>query len=296
MACLAEMQRTHTEKLMSDTTSTTAAADQTAIASQTAAAAATDTTAAAPIAPSLNAKPDFIPDKFWDKEKGETKLDQLAISYANLEKAFSAKKEIKKPGADAKPEELAAYQAEIRRITGAPDKVEDYGLKAPENLPEGVTWNGELAGKAAAIAHEYGLPAEALHKLIALNNENMGGLVKASAEAEEAARNAMIDGLNAEWKDEAKTNWQRAARGATVMGVDINTSNLANDPDFIRAALAVDKMIAEDTKLVTGDTHATYAEQMDRLRASDDYQGKNGPERQQAALAAVKRLHEANQI
>jgi hypothetical protein len=280
---------------MSDTTTTTeAATTETAIAAQTAA--ATTETTAAPIAPSANVRPEFIPEKFWDKEKGEAKLDQLAISYSALETKLGQKKEITKPGADAKPEEIAAYQAQIRKITGAPEKVEDYGLKAPENLPEGVTWNGELAGKAAGIAHKYGVPAEALHELIALNNENMGGLVKASAEAEEAARVAMIDGLNAEWKDEAKVNWQRAARGATVMGVDINTSKLANDADFIKAALAVDKMIAEDKGLVSGESNATYAEQMKRISDGDDYNGKNGPAKQLEAQAALKRLFDASKV
>jgi hypothetical protein len=254
-----------------------------------------DPTPAPPPTPSLNPRPDYIPAKFWDESKGEPKLDQLGASYISLEKAFSSKREIKKPGTDAKPEDIAAYQAEVRKITGAPDKPEGYGLKAPDNLPEGVEWNAELATKAASIAHKYSVPPEALHELIALNNENMGGLIAKSAEAQKAQREEMIAGLNAEWKDQAANNWQRAARGAVALGIDINTSELANNAEFIKAALAVDKLIGEDQKLIGSESaQSTYEERMDKIRASDAYQGKLGPAKQEEAAAQLRQLFNAS--
>jgi hypothetical protein len=254
-----------------------------------------DPTPTPPPAPSLTTRPDYIPAKFWDESKGEPKLDQLGASYISLEKAFSSKREIKKPGADAKPEDVAAYQAEVRKITGAPEKPEGYGLKAPDNLPEGVEWNAELATKAASIAHKYSVPPEALHELIALNNENMSGLVAKSAEAQKAQREEMIAGLNAEWKDQAANNWQRAARGAVALGIDINTSELANNAEFIKAALAVDKLIGEDQKLIGVDSsQSTYEERMDKIRASDAYQGKLGPAKQEEAAAQLRQLFNAS--
>jgi hypothetical protein len=254
-----------------------------------------DPTPTPPPAPSLTPRPDYIPAKFWDESKGEPKLDQLGASYISLEKAFSSKREIKKPGTDAKPEDIAAYQAEVRKITGAPEKPEGYGLKAPDNLPEGVEWNAELATKAATIAHKYSVPPEALHELIALNNENMSGLVAKSAEAQKAQREEMIAGLNAEWKDQAANNWQRAARGAVALGIDINTSELANNAEFIKAALAVDKLIGEDQKLIGVDSsQSTYEERMDKIRASDAYQGKLGPAKQEEAAAQLRQLFNAS--
>jgi hypothetical protein len=274
------------------TTTETPATTETVLATQTA---ATETTTQTPPAPSLTPRPDYIPAKFWDESKGEPKLDQLGASYISLEKAFSSKREIKKPGADAKPEDIAAYQAEVRKITGAPEKPEGYGLKAPDNLPEGVEWNAELATKAATIAHKYSVPPEALHELIALNNENMSGLVAKSAEAQKAQREEMIAGLNAEWKDQAANNWQRAARGAVALGIDINTSELANNAEFIKAALAVDKLIGEDQKLIGVDSaQSTYEERMDKIRASDAYQGKLGPAKQEEAAAQLRQLFNAS--
>lgn len=277
---------------MSDTIETTT--QETVLATQTAAT-ETKPIEQAPITPSLNPRPDYIPAKFWDESKGEPKLDQLGASYISLEKAFSSKREVRKPGADAKPDEIAAYQSEVRKITGAPDKPEGYGLKAPDNLPEGVEWNADLATQAAAIAHKYSVPPEALHELIALNNESIGGMVAKSAEAQKAQREEMIAGLNAEWKDQAPNNWQRAARGAIALGVDINASDLANSPEFIKAALTVDKLIGEDAKLIGAESsQSTYEERMDKLRVSDAYQGKLGPAKQEEAMKQMQQFYQAS--
>lgn len=261
-------------------------------------AATTTETTATPIesAPSTNQRPDFIPEKFWDAQKGEAKLDQLAISYANLEKAFSSKSQApKKPGADASPEDQAKYFADLRKFTGAPEKPEDYGLKAPDKLPEGVEWNAELAGKAASIAHKYSVPPEALQELINLNNENISGLVEKSQAMQQEQVDAMVAELNAEWKENAKDNWQRANRGATALGVDLEASGLGNNPHFIRAALRFDEMIGDDKGLVSSDSQATYKEQMERIQKGDDFNGKNGPEKQHAALARLQGLFNASQ-
>jgi len=40
-------------------------------------------------APAKPTRPDYIPEKFWDAEKGETRLDALAKAHAELEKKFS---------------------------------------------------------------------------------------------------------------------------------------------------------------------------------------------------------------
>lgn len=275
-----------------ETTQTTA---ETALQQQ--AASTTDTTAQTPIeaAPSTVTRPEYIPEKFWDAQKGEAKIDQLAISYANLEKAFSSKSQApKKPGADATPEQQAQYFAELRKFTGAPERPEDYGLKAPDKLPEGVEWNADLAGKAAAIAHKYSVPPEALHELIALNNENVGATIAKSEAAQKEQVDAMVAELNAEWKDNARENWQRANRGAIALGVDLEASGLGNNAHFIRAALRFDEMIGDDKGLVSSDSQATYKEQMERIQKSDDFHGKNGPEKQQAALSQLQRLFEAS--
>ena len=242
-------------------------------------------------------KPDWLDPKFWDEKENKARYDQLGISYKKLEREFHARKAAPtKPGADATEEQKAAYWNDLRKIAGAPEKPEDYGLKAPENLPEGVEWNAELAGKAATIAHKYGVPPEALQELVDLNNENIGALVSKSQEMQSAQAQAMIDGLNKEWGDSAKTNWQRANRGAIALGIDTNKSELANHPEFIKAMLRVDQMIREDAGLIGTDsdnTASTYEERISRIQKGDDFQGKNGQAKQQEALGRLQNLYNA---
>lgn len=71
-------------------------------------------------------------DKFLNAEKTGLDAGKMAESYINLEKAHSAKLEgmIKVPGADAKPEEVAAW----RKAVGVPDSVDGYKVELPEAL------------------------------------------------------------------------------------------------------------------------------------------------------------------
>lgn len=53
-----------------------------------------------PAAAKKNERPEFLPEKFWDKDKAAPNLEAMAKSYAELEKAFKAGKH--KPPADGK--------------------------------------------------------------------------------------------------------------------------------------------------------------------------------------------------
>ena len=269
---------------------------------QTQAAITTDTTTTIEAAPSTVQRPDYIPAKFWDETKGEAKIDQLGASYVQLEKAFSSKSQApKKPGADATPEQQAQYFADLRKFTGAPEKPEDYGLKAPDNLPAGVEWNGELATKAAGIAHKYGVPPEALHELIALNNENVGSMLAKSGELVKTAhKEQFVDALTKEWGNDAVSNWQAIDRGATAASVDKTAFDPGADLTMVQRELAKvvlqrDRDFSDDKGLISSDSQVTYKEQMERIQKGDDFNGKNGVEKQQAALGRLKSLFDATQ-
>lgn len=269
-----------------------------AVATPPATALAANTEQAAPVTvtpPSENQRPEHIPEKFWDATKGAPDVDKLAHSYREIEKAFSTKREPLKPlGEDATPEQQAAYLAELRKATGAPEKPEDYGLKKPDNLPDGVEWNQEFADKVTTIAHKHAIPPAALKELAALHNENIQGMTAKHSEMQELQAAQVTEQLNKEWGVDAKDNWARAMRGAQVLGVDPTTSRLANDPDFIRAALKADQMVREDKGLVHGaDETATYQERIARIQNSDDFQGKNGQAKQMAALETMRGLYNA---
>lgn len=95
---------------------------------------------------------------------------------------------VKLPGADATPEEIAAYH----RAVGVPERPQDYSLKAPEKLPDGVTWDEAMAGKFAGVAHAAGLTPAQVAKLqefqVGYVGEQVAAAREAAAQAEAAEK------------------------------------------------------------------------------------------------------------
>lgn len=93
------------------------------------------------------------------------------------------------PAADAKPEAIEAYKADLaayRKAVGIPDAPEGYKIEAPKELPEGVTWNPEHAAAFQKVAHELGLTPDQARKL----SEFQAGLTSAGYQANVAALKA----------------------------------------------------------------------------------------------------------
>ncbi|MCS6855979.1 MAG: hypothetical protein NZ523_14685, partial [Elioraea sp.] len=63
-------------------------------------------------------RPADVPEKFWDEEKGEIRLDALLKSYRELERRLSQR--AGPPGEDADPEERARFL----RALGVPETPE----------------------------------------------------------------------------------------------------------------------------------------------------------------------------
>jgi hypothetical protein len=68
---------------------------------------------AAPPASDVAGRPDFLPEKFWDPDKGEARIETLARSYAELEKKLGA-------GAGV-PADPSGYRIESRNETVTSD-------------------------------------------------------------------------------------------------------------------------------------------------------------------------------
>ena len=65
-------------------------------------------------------RPEYIPEKFWNTDKGEVNMEEFGKSYTNLEKYVGGKKD----------------ELQQEAIAERPEKVEGYELP---KLPEGVT-------------------------------------------------------------------------------------------------------------------------------------------------------------
>tara|TARA_Y100001935_G_scaffold111957_1_gene92829 strand:+ start:601 stop:1404 length:804 start_codon:yes stop_codon:yes gene_type:complete len=73
-------------------------------------------------------RPEYIPEKFWNTDKGEVNMEEFGKSYTNLEKYVGGKKE------ELRDQIVDELQQEA--IAERPEKVEGYELP---KLPEGVT-------------------------------------------------------------------------------------------------------------------------------------------------------------
>jgi hypothetical protein len=72
--------------------------------------------------PARAERPEEVPEKFWDAERGALRVDALLKSYRELEKKLSAR--FTPPGDDAPEEERLRF----RRAIGVPDTAEEYAV------------------------------------------------------------------------------------------------------------------------------------------------------------------------
>jgi len=74
------------------------------------------------------ARPDGVPEKFWDAEAGALRVDALLKSYLELERRMSQR--IAPPDAAAPEEDRLRF----RRAMGVPDAPEDYAIEPRHDL------------------------------------------------------------------------------------------------------------------------------------------------------------------
>lgn len=102
------------------------------------------------------ARPENVPEKFWDPEKGAVRTDEVLKSYGDLEKKLTGGK-----GLDALTEEIKTG-LEAERMKARPEKPDGYKLQLPEGaVPDGVEFQFDdkhpLVGWWRERAHAMGL-------------------------------------------------------------------------------------------------------------------------------------------
>jgi len=108
-------------------------------------------------------RPDWLPEAYWDSEKGEGKFEDLAKSHADITKKITTRND------DLKKQVKADFEKE--RFAKRPEAADKYELRLPEGvLPDGVEWefNAEdpLVNFARNLAYENGLGQEGFDKLV----------------------------------------------------------------------------------------------------------------------------------
>lgn len=191
---------------------------------QEAAPVAPPTDAAPPPPADTAARPDHIPEKFWDAATGAPRVEALAKSYAELEKRNSGLRDAHR----------AEFQKEV--FGNRPETPEGYQIAPPEKMPAGVVMldkfepgmpleegkvyfaadaTDPMWGKVQAIAHRAGLSQEEFSaEIVPLVAEAMGHRVATAEERALANREFEASlGENGPMRAEHLRGWLRGQVG-----------------------------------------------------------------------------------
>lgn len=203
-------------------------------------------TTTAPTEPSQPVeKPEWLEAKFWT-DKGPN-VEALAKSYEVAQRALGRKAQaVVPPNEKSTPEEIAEY----RKALGVPDSPEGYKLK-PEQLPEGVTWDENVAKRAAELAHKHNIPAAAMSELMKFDMERAALMNQAAASMIEQQLESGRAELQKVWGDKMPDKVDLAKRA--VITVEENpASHGFVDPAVVRTIVKLAEKLSDD-RLVAGD-------------------------------------------
>ena len=159
-------------------------------------------------------RPEDVPEKFWDAERGVLRVDALLKSYRELERKLSAR--FAPPGDDAPEEERQRF----RRAIGVPETAEEYVVQ-PRH---------ELIGpdpEVNAALHRAGFTPGQVQLVYDLAAERLLPIVAEAASQFEAERQR--DRLRAEFGGEER--YRRTAKQISAWG-------RANLPEEVVSALS----------------------------------------------------------
>lgn len=170
-------------------------------------------------------RPDHIPEKFWDAEKGEVRVDELAKSYAELEKKNAQKpapgtgetNDGTQEGDDGKQNEADPYVAGVKAFSSL-----------REQATEALTKGEPLTDEMYAGFEKHGLSREDIDAWVA-GQEAIGTLAKMEVFAEVGGEDhykAMIEWAKANFDEKEVEvydrdihSWDKAVRLAAVRGL-----------------------------------------------------------------------------
>ena len=192
----------------------------------------------------------FMPDwhsKFESLQDSASVLAQFR-SPEELAKGYS---ELDKQRCYPQLDDQDAMNA-FRSMVGLPDNMEDFQLKRPDDIDEGV-WSDTLAKDIAQAAYQYGVPAEAMNAL----QDVWVKSYKEANERWEQERQSGLDEAEKElknaWGHDYETNIQKATHSLSVLskraGVDaesiINDPTISSNPEIVKIMYEVSHLLGE---------------------------------------------------
>jgi hypothetical protein len=131
-----------------------------------------------------------------------------------------------------------AWDPVLKKL-GVPDSPDGYGLKAPDNLPEGVTVSPEELQGFATLAHEIGLTPQQVAKLQEYDLGRAGKSASSSAEQAAAIEAQELDKqrevLKKEWGTGQDADKKRALAERAALTFGFTPDEVKADPLFRNA-------------------------------------------------------------
>ena len=163
-------------------------------------------------------RPEYVPEKYWNSERGETDIEKLSKGYNEIASAFGKKNE------DLEADITSKVKAQMRE--GVPETPESYVFEPKEDLvPEGTEFklnadNPQLQ-EFGKLAHEIGLSPEQYNSVVSLYVQNELALMpNKQAEAQKLGENAQarIDRVDMWSKANLSENAYQAVVGQATSG------------------------------------------------------------------------------
>jgi len=153
---------------------------------------------------------------------------------------------VKLPGAEASPEDIAAYRTAI----GVPETVDGYQFDAT-GLPEGNEIDAEIFGEFAALAHSQNLTPAQVNEITKFQVGLEGRMAAENAQMEEASLAEQKQVLETAWGAKFQENFMLAQRAAKTFGLEPDNPVFKN-ADAVMAFAKVAASLSED-RLVSGE-------------------------------------------
>lgn len=185
-------------------------------------------------------------DEFAPHAKDLEKFKDLRAILT--ERDYFRKNGVEYPGIGASPQAIERF----RTVAGVPEKPEGYGITA-EGLPEGMTFDAELAEVVTKTAHAHHTPPAALKAIVGEFNTLVSKRIADATAAAAAAKQKAQDALVADWRGDFQQNastvrflTSKLAESAGILPDDPSVPEMANNPVFARMMLQVAKLTSED--------------------------------------------------
>jgi hypothetical protein len=225
-------------------------------------------------------RPEWVPQKFWDQEKGEARFEELAKSYTNLEGVFGKRiHELSEPNrralVDAVPEAVREEwaKAERERLAAdeeflapilearkpqAPETYEFDRAKLPEQLE--IADDDPLLMAVGGWAKQAGLSQEQFNGLIAAYGEVVKAQLEAQPSVEELRRQ-----IGPDFERRSKALAMRVVGIAGKAEAEELLAAIQTPAQFV----ALEKLMraGQDPSLPSGVTAAVKTRTLDDLKA-----------------------------